>query len=269
MSIPQSLIAALAAAFTFIANDGGIAPDGGDSNQATVTLGITNVIYSADMDTDPGWTLGGSYWAWGIPTGGGGTYYGNPDPTSGFTGSNVVGYNLSGDYRRISSIEWATTPAIDCTGQTAVMLQFYRWLNVEDPEYDHAYVQVSNNGSNWTILWQNTAEVTDSDWVLQSFDISAIADDQPTVYVRWGMGTTDSTWHYSGWNIDDVQLWGAIPAQQVGDFEPDCDVDFDDLALLMSYWLQTCGDCQGTDLLADGIINLEDFALFAQNWLIQ
>lgn len=83
------------------------------------------------------------------------------------------------------------------------------------------------------------------------------------------MGKTDSVWFYSGWNIDDVTLSGAGPYHLAGDFQPDCDVDFDDLTLLISYWLQLCGDCRGTDLVADGIVNLEDFALLAQNWLIQ
>ena len=51
------------------------------------------VIYSANMDTDPGWTFdSGSQWAWGTPTGVAG------DPTSGHTGTKVIGYNLSGAY---------------------------------------------------------------------------------------------------------------------------------------------------------------------------
>ena len=37
-------------------------------------------------------------------------------------------------------------------------------------------------------------------------DISAVADGQPAVYVRWTMGTTDGGWRYCGWNIDDIQL---------------------------------------------------------------
>ena len=37
-------------------------------------------------------------------------------------------------------------------------------------------------------------------------DISAIADGQSTVYLRWTQGTTDNSWQYSGWNIDDVQI---------------------------------------------------------------
>ena len=55
-------------------------------------------------------------------------------------------------------------------------------------------------------MWENGAEVADSAWTFQEFDVSSIADNQPTVYLRWTMGTTDSAWQYCGWNIDDVRL---------------------------------------------------------------
>ena len=112
-----------------------------------------------------------------------------------------------------------TSTALDCTGVTGVKLAFWRWLGVESPTYDHAYVRVSNGGSYQTI-WQNTAEVTDSAWIYQEFDISSIADDQATVYLRWTMGTTDGSWFYCGWNIDDVQIIG-ITSQQLGDLNCD------------------------------------------------
>jgi len=69
------------------------------------------------MESNPGWSLDsaqqGRGWEWGIPTGGGGSR-GYPDPTAGFTGSRVIGYNLAGDYpANMSATEWATTPAIN------------------------------------------------------------------------------------------------------------------------------------------------------------
>jgi len=165
------------------------------------------VQYEWNMNSNPGWTAQGQ-WAWGQPTGGGGQH-GYSDPTSGATGSNVYGYNLSGDYPNNLSETNLTTGAIDCSGLSDVSLQFRRWLGVEQPAYDHAYVRVSTNGSSWTTIWQNTAEVADGSWTTQSYDISSIADGQSTVYIRWTMGTTDSSWQYCGWNIDDVQIWGA------------------------------------------------------------
>ncbi|MHC4927710.1 MAG: choice-of-anchor J domain-containing protein [Planctomycetota bacterium] len=259
--------------FTFKANDGGTAPEGGGSNEATVSLLVPAIdtIYEAMMDTDPGWTSQGQ-WDWGAPAGQGGAR-GNPDPASGNTGgSRVLGYNLAGDYSKNMSItEWVTTPAIDCTGVGNVTLDFYRWLNVDSYNNDQAVIEVSSDGSSWTRIWQNNARVTDNSWTLQSFDISSVADDQSAVYLRWGMGPTNNNQNYSGWNIDDVVVTGRtagfVPV--LGDFEPDCDIDMDDLTRLIAYWLQTCGDCEGADLLADGIVNLEDVRILAENWLIE
>ena len=262
-------------AFRFRANDGGIPPSGGASNIATVTVNIMKTVYSADMDAEPGWTLdagkGSSVWQWGVPTGGGGQY-GNPDPTSGYSGSNVMGYNLTGDYaNRISQTQWATTPPLDCSGFSKVYLKFYRWLNVEQASYDHAYIEVSNNGNDWSRIWENTSEVTDSDWLLQSFDISSIARGQSTVFIRWGMGPTDNTRKYSGWNIDDVEVSGA-EVGIAGDFQLDCDVDLYDFAVLGAAWLSRAGDenwCPGCDISEpnDNIINMLDLDVFTEDWL--
>jgi len=264
-----------AAAFGFVVNDGGTVPDGGDSNEATVTVNVVDLLYSANMDTDPGWTFNGHIglpdWQWGVPGGMGGAH-GNPDPTSGFTGANVIGYDISdesngGDYAEIDSTEWAMTPAIDCSGVNNIQLRFYRWLNIEESDYDHAYIEISNDGSNWNLVWENSSEITDSTWMQQTYDISAFADDQATVYLRWGMGPTDRGWHYSGWNIDDVMVMAVNPVELDGDFDLDCDVDPDDLMILLDHWLETCPECDGTDLSDDGVVDLRDISILAQNWL--
>ncbi len=165
------------------------------------------VFYSANMDTDPGWTYQSqSQWAWGHPTGGSGSQ-GGPDPTSGHTGSNVVGYNLSGGYSKINNTQYVTTQAIDCAGRTGVTLDFWRWLGVDSSNSDHASVQVSSNGSTWTTVFQNPSITTnETAWSYQTYDISAVADNQAAVYIRWGMGRTNRSGNYCGWNIDDVTL---------------------------------------------------------------
>ena len=63
--------------------------------------------------------------------------------------------------------------------------------------------------SSWSTLWTNSGEVVDSSWSQQEYDISSQADGEETVYIRFVMGTTDSSWQYSGWNIDNVQIWGV------------------------------------------------------------
>ena len=186
-----------------------------DNGGGCYSFSTLDVVYSFSMDTNPGWTTEG-LWAWGQPTGGGGQY-GGPDPTSGYTGSNVYGYNLNGDYENYLVETHLTSTAIDCTGLSNVSLKFWRWLGVEQPLYDHAYVRASNNGSSWTTIWENAAEITDYAWILQEFDISSVADNQTTVYLRWTMGATDVGWQYCGWNIDDVQIVA------LGGGEPTCD----------------------------------------------
>jgi hypothetical protein len=205
-------------------------PYGAPTNyfSATVAYGV-DLIYQNDLDTNPGWTVQ-TLWAFGQPTGGGGEY-GGPDPTSGHTGTNVYGYNLNGDYENNLPEKHLTSTPIDCTGKYGVHLDFWRWLGVEQPTYDHAYVRVSNNGTTWTTVWQNSATITDTAWQEMDLDISAVADNHATVYLRWTMGTTDSGWRYCGWNVDDVKLTSLLcePPWEAGDMNCDGTIDFADI----------------------------------------
>ncbi len=176
-------------------------------NTSTFQLEVTTSTFTAryiwNMDTDPGWAAQ-PQWEWGVPQGIDG------DPTSGYTGSNVYGYNLAGDYPDNMSEKYLTTNAINCANLVDVEVRFMRWLGVESSSYDHASFEVSNNGTNWHTIWEHTGgTLTDTDWIQQTFDISAYADEQPTVYLRWTMGETDSSVTYFGWNIDDVEIWAS------------------------------------------------------------
>ena len=188
-------------------------------------------IYENTFDANPGWSTQGQ-WAFGDPNGAGSHNY---DPQSGHTGAYVYGYNLGGDYANSLGVQYLTTTAFNCTGKYGVNLEFWRWLGVEsNSEYDKASVEVSNSGSTWTVIWQATdtgGDVSDSAWVLQSFDISAVADNKATVYVRWGMGPTDSYVTFPGWNIDDVKLTAltcTLP-QLRGDLNCDGAVNYADI----------------------------------------
>jgi hypothetical protein len=184
--------------------------DGDATRSVDLTVGVPTLQLFWNLDTDPGWDTEG-LWAWGQPTGGGGSY-GNPDPTSGYTGTNVYGYNLDGDYTNsMPAAEYLTTTAIDCSTYAFVQLKFRRWLGVERSRYDHATVEVSTDGTNWTLVWENSesAAISDADWSYESYELGPIADGQSTVYLRWGMGPTDGSVVYSGWNLDDIELWGA------------------------------------------------------------
>ena len=71
-------------------------------------VGEFAVFFEETMESSPGWTTQG-LWAFGQPTGQGGQY-GEPDPTSGYTGDNVYGYNLNGDYENGLVERHLTTP---------------------------------------------------------------------------------------------------------------------------------------------------------------
>lgn len=254
----------------FTASDGGSAPEGGDSlNTGTVsiTTGGPQPIYEfLNDDSDPLWTTTGA-WAFGTPTGATGSA-GGPDPVSGYTGSNVYGYNLTGGYSNSQPAFALTTDPMDLTGRSGVIVEFQRWLGVESAIYDDAAFQMTTNGSTWTTLWEHTGtSFTDSDWVLQSFEIPA-ADNQPAVAFRWIMGTTDGSVTYCGWNIDDVRVLAVAPAgiSCPHDLNGDNRTDASDLASLLAGWGGVATGYLAGDLNGDGRVNADDLAALLAAW---
>jgi C1A family cysteine protease len=234
---------------------------GDTTREVTLAIGEPTLRYEWTLDSNPGW-ITEDQWAFGMPTGGGGEY-GGPDPTSGNTGDYVYGYNLNGDYQNNLPERHLTSAAIDCTEMYNVHLKFWRWLGVEQPLYDHAYVKVSQDGSNWTTVWQNTDEVADYSWIQMDLDISEIADNQPTVYVRWTMGATDGGWRYCGWNIDDVQIFavGGFP-DKVQDLtitlnDPNIELNWTPVEGATTYkiYASTIPDGEFVDVTNDGILD--------------
>lgn len=173
-----------------------------------LTFDLREEAYSWNLDTNPGWSMDPG-WGYGTPLGQGG------DPSMGYSGTSVFGYNLSGTYtNNLASTQYLTTGPIDCSSLAGTRLQFQRWLGVESGRYDHVSIEVSDNGTSWTKVWGNgTATIRDTYWTLQMYDISGVADGQPTVYIRWGLGPTDGSKVYYGWNIDDVAITSKTGTQ--------------------------------------------------------
>jgi len=238
--------------------------DNGGAYYMALTLELITML-DANMDTDPGWSYEGQ-WAWGIPQGNSG------DPSSGYTGDNVVGYNLAGSYPNNLAQTHCTTTAFDCSAASQVYLSFWKWLGIESSTWDHASISVSgNNGSTWTQIWDHTGGSTaPSSWTFEEFDISAVAAGQSQVKVRWTMGTTDSSVVYCGWNIDDVLVSYTQPCQAAtptpscnndGDVNLDGTITAGDAQMafmiaLGSYsptWEEECAaDCNGDETITAG-----------------
>ena len=193
--------------------------DAPDETYQTFSATGKVVIYQDDFSTNLGWSgLGGeAEWTIGPATGGtGDDTHGGPDPSedcSPTPDNQVLGNDLTpgsgGDYERyISDTKWIVSPGMDCTGYFGVTLNFQRWLGVESNEYDHAYL-AGHDGSSWTTIFENGSNTIDERaWQGISSDISDLADGNPNLRIRFGLGSTDQGWEYCGWNVDDLEVVG-------------------------------------------------------------
>jgi Dockerin type I domain len=191
-----------------------------------VVVGDRVVLYADDFSFDLGWSgLGGlAEWTIGPAVGGTGTDgSGGPDPAvdhSPNSNNYVLGNDLTGgtggDYNSsLSNTYWVTSPVINCSGFTGVIMKYYHWLGVEGNSADHVYLQVYN-GTSWVPVFENgTAAINENSWTESNYDLSSYADNRADFQIRFGLGRTDGSVNYCGWNIDDIELKGY------GDMSPE------------------------------------------------
>ncbi|RMH05352.1 MAG: M28 family peptidase [Planctomycetota bacterium] len=180
-------------------------------------VGIRQVIFFDDFESDRGWThqqvATQDDWQRGDPFGAGGTAGGVSwsDPTSPWSGSFLWGNDLgapgwNGAYAA-NVHNWLESPPIDCSGASGTRLRFRRWLTVEEATYDQATIEI--NGSQ---VWRNPvgSHVLDDAWQQVEYDVSALADGNPSVRVRFRL-QSDGGLELGGWNLDDVELYAVAP----------------------------------------------------------
>jgi len=185
--------------YTVRVESGAVADIGGEfvpeGELGQFAVSVPAILYAADMETDPGWTLE-PLWQYGVPS------YSGPGPTGGFTGSRIVAYNLSGNYENRLSVKYATTPIVDCSGAQNLSLRFRRWLRVRND--DIASIQISVNGADWTTIWSGHS-ISDTGWQAVELPLPAWASGSASLQIRWGLSSSVAQSEI-GWNIDDVQL---------------------------------------------------------------
>lgn len=179
-------------------------------------VGLRRIIYFTDFETndDAGWThvYGGGTsnshddWQHDSLNGNGG------DPAAAYSGAKVWGNDVgapgwNGLYQANVNIR-LISPTIDCTGHSDVRLRFARSLAVEEGIYDTAILRVAG-----TNTWENAANSNhiDSDWTIVDYDVSASADNNPAVLMRWEL-RSDGGLEFGGWNVDDVMLYTLQPS---------------------------------------------------------
>lgn len=197
----------------------------------TIGMASAEVVYSTDFSTDPavdGWTgFAANQWEWGEATASSGCSY-VQDPAEDHSPSadnNIVGYAIGACYTNSMPETYLDSPAFDCSGYDNVFINFYRWIGVESASYDHASIDVSVDGTTWETIWDHvqTSGFYDEEWTYIEYDITSIAANQSTVYVRFVMGATDSSVVYCGWNIDDFQIIAANNGELAGTVTDDTD----------------------------------------------
>lgn len=159
-----------------------------------------------DFETGPsnspqGWTLqSGGGWSWG--------YDSVLGQNAGVHGGTKAIYTYNGNYPNgMSSTYWATSPVIDCSGCSGTWnLKFWKRLGVEYHYYDHAYIQVKNAQGSWVQIYSNNGGVNDGSYQQVTYNIGTHVQNNPAFQVRFGLGTTDGSVTYTGWNIDDVSI---------------------------------------------------------------
>jgi len=152
-----------------------------------------------DLNSNPGWAMEGG-WSFGPASGNMG------NPSTAFSGNNVLGYERSGEYGNSMDPEYLTTQSFNFEDFSDVQLKYRRFLGVEG-YYDNASVEITNNGVDWHTIWSNSVNTYDDEsWATEVIDISPIADNEPEVQIRWVMGETSSSVKSFGWNIDDIEF---------------------------------------------------------------
>ncbi len=182
-----------------------------------VTANIVNA-FTCNFESPCGLTEeGDGQWEIDTPKGLGSGYYGNPDPsvdhTFGTAEGHIMGVDINEDGIYESNSDCSMlTPPFDCSDLTEVKLSLWHWLNIESASYDHAILKGKAGLSTWQTLWEHTGSSrSDNSWSELSLDLSSFADGKANVRLLFQL-TSDSSVEYSGWNIDDIRVYGYGPA---------------------------------------------------------
>ena len=211
------------------------APSGGAINPFSFFVGNLIELYCEDFETSDGsythdlldgeYSNGADDWQHGVPNGK------TSDPNSAWSGNQIWGNDLgfdefegnawNGEYQSDKHNQLAS-PSIDISGASedgaeALVLQFARYLGVEDGYYDQALITVDGE-----TIWSNH-DSNDSDGGEHHLDdqwgphtqLVEDLDGDGALNITWDL-VTDGGLEFGGWNVDDVCVYGWIPTEDTG-----------------------------------------------------
>jgi hypothetical protein len=100
-----------------------------------------------------------------------------------------------------------TSPVINLSAAPSAILEFWRYLNSDYPNFMDSTVEVYN-GSSWVTIFSvppGGPEITDSQWTQVTYDVTPYKNASFRVRFGWNImqaGVYDVT----SWNIDDLRI---------------------------------------------------------------
>jgi hypothetical protein len=169
---------------------------------------IKQALFFDDFENTPQWTMNGEFQI-GTPMGKGGKTKGSPDPSTAYSGLNVLGTDLTGlgsnlgDYEQnlsAANAYKAVSPLISGKYYKNIQLSFYRYLNIDNT--DTAAIEYKlENSANWVSLWTSGKRYIETNWQKQDYSGLKFLE-RKKFNLRFRLGPTDAIDNYSGWNID-------------------------------------------------------------------
>lgn len=272
--------------FDFKANDDGTPPQGGDSQPATITINVNNVIYTTfELQTN-------LYAAWPIDT------FWHDQRTqviylAGEIGDAKTITDLALDVylppvqilnnwtirmKHTSRSDYSSPPYFETVGWTTVYqnnesISSTGWRNFHFQnvfEYngtDNLLIDFSHNNSFYTTEAYCRVSDTGVDRVRGASADSTYGDP-----LDWSDSYNPGLWWSEG--VPNLKLISTVTAVPIsGDFEQDCNVDLHDFVVFALAWLsgQSDGnwnpDCDIYET-AEPVIDILDLSIFAGNWLM-
>ena len=276
--------------FIYASNDEGqesYYPSLGENDPIIFIMGNLPAVYSDGFeDSILGWSVSGDavggIWEVGEPNG---TYYGDipvaPDEDITEEGDQcfITGNNAPENTPSADDIDGGvttlTSPLIDLSNETQVMLSYFRWFtnNLGDnPSTDLWVVELSDDGGNSWVNLENT-NISNNSWSRKLFFLEDYIDLTALIQVRF---SAEDVYHDgefgSGGSIveaalDEINFFsiGYENDIMLGDVNFDQSVDVLDAVLVINFVLAfaepTSDEYTASDVNTDGVIDILDIVL--------